>query len=418
MQAGNRTSCLEARIIGIAFFGASVERRAIVRIQLTLQCKAFGQVRIGNEQAAKSNGIRQMVSNGPLGRFRRVATRRYQDALKGLAEDIRSSRCVAINGRIRSSITHSRLYQMHVGDTASRKLLQNIAEESNRIRVTHIGKRSVRRKADAHAVPAPNLDHGVYNFQQQTRAVLNGPSIDVGAVVGFVFQELIEKITVCAVYLYPVEPARFRIFRATAILGDDAGDLIQPERARSFKGYLPEIGGERPRPVRRGDGGRSHRKTVFGVKRAVGNATYVPKLEEDAGIFRVNGAGRNFPACDLFLRMNSRRCGISFTQQRDLCCFGDEKPARRRTLSIISGIEFVGDITRLSRAHAGKRRQNDAMRKFQVTHGQRGKKMRKSTHPSMDAGTLRSVALRYASAPKGILDGADPGKHETFRLNG
>ena len=88
------------------------------------------------------------------------------------------------------------------------------------------------RQMHPNPIGTPDIDGGIGDFQHQPGTIRDRAAILVGAVVGAVLQELIRQIAVRTMDLNTVEAGLFRILRAAAVIGDDAGYLGKIERAR------------------------------------------------------------------------------------------------------------------------------------------------------------------------------------------
>jgi hypothetical protein len=86
----------------------------------------------------------------------------------------------------------------------------------------------------------------------------------------------------------------------------------------------------------------------------VGNPTDVPELEEDEAAAGVDGVGDEPPTGDLLFGVNAWSLGIALTFGADLGGLGDEESAGAGALSVVLGVERVGDVAGEARAHAGQ----------------------------------------------------------------
>jgi hypothetical protein len=77
----------------------------------------------------------------------------------------------------------------------------------------------------------------------------------------------------------------------------------------------------------------------------MGDATDVPKLEEDAASSGMNGLDNFFPSRDLFGGMDAGGVGVAVAERRDRSCFGNDQSGRG-SLAIVLGIQFVRDVAR------------------------------------------------------------------------
>lgn len=86
----------------------------------------------------------------------------------------------------------------------------------------------------ADPVGAPYGDARVRDFEQQSRTVLDRPTICVSALIGGVLQELVKQITVGAVDFHAVEPCLSGVFSAVPVGRNHAGDLVGFQGARDL----------------------------------------------------------------------------------------------------------------------------------------------------------------------------------------
>src|SRR5215472_6804201 len=105
----------------------------------------------------------------------------------------------------------------------------------------------------------------------------------VRALVGTVAQELIDQISVRAMYLDTLEAGRKRVPRSLRILRDDAGDLGCLKRA--WRGDLLEAVSREGFCVRP-NGRRRDRQGTAGLEGGMGDAPDMPELEHHAGRHR------------------------------------------------------------------------------------------------------------------------------------
>ena len=159
--------------------------------------------------------------------------RRLVEALVGdpdAAEGLLELRADAVVAR--------RLAGADEGDAALAELAHQIAEGGEAVGIAHAVRIGARREVHADTAGAPHRGDGVRHLQMQTRAVLDGAAVGVGALVAAVLQELVEQVAVGAVDLDAVEARALGVLRALAERLDDAGDLAGLERARRLVGGL------------------------------------------------------------------------------------------------------------------------------------------------------------------------------------
>lgn len=103
-------------------------------------------------------------------------------------------------------------------------------------------------------------------------------------------------------------------------------------------------------------------------KDRIGYAADVPQLHEDTAARLMHGVRHDLPACDLFVRPDAGRVGITDALRRDRRRFADDQ-ARRCAVGVVARHEFVGDA-RGAGARARQRRHDDAVRKQQIADEQ------------------------------------------------
>src|SRR5262249_15546746 len=188
------------------------------------------------------------------------------------------------------------LDHMEVSETSTGQRRGDVIEQALRIAVGNIILPVLRRDAQAGTLGTNRSAHRVDDLKQEPRTVLDAAPISVGALVGAVAQELIDQISVRAMYLDAIEAGRKRVPRSLRILRDDAGDLRCLKRA--WRGNLLEAicrEGFCIRPY----GGRCDRQGTAGLEGGMGDAPNVPELEHHAAATRMDSTSYAFPTCDL-----------------------------------------------------------------------------------------------------------------------
>ncbi len=131
---------------------------------------------------------------------------------------------------------------MRVGDALLRELTQYVAEERDGVGIAHIAEGAVGREPYADASLAPHVDRDVDRFHQQPGAVFNRAAVFVGAVIGLVFEELVEQVSVGRVNLNAIKSAGFGVLGALAVVGQDGRQLGDLQCAGRFVRHLPKVG--------------------------------------------------------------------------------------------------------------------------------------------------------------------------------
>ena len=218
-----------------------------------------------------------------------------------------------------------------------------------------------RRDPNAEAVGADGVRASLDDLEEQPRAILDRAAIGVGAMVGPVAQKGVEQVAVGAMQLHAVESGLDGAGRGIAEVVDNAGDLVQFERARRRRVDEALVGDEGlgSRPDR---GGPDGRLTVL-LEACVRDAAGMPKLNDDGPAFGVHGVGDGFPAPDLIVRIAARRIRVALRLGRDLGGFGDDQ-AGRGALGVIFNGKRTRDQARTG-AISRERRHHDAVGELQ-----------------------------------------------------
>ncbi len=224
------------------------------------------------------------------------------------------------------------------------------------------------RQVHADPIPAPDGDGRVGRLEQQPCAVLDRAAVLVGAMVGAVLQELIQQIAIGAVQLDAIEAGGLGVFSPLAEGLDDAGDLLDPERARGDERLF---GPEQADPSLSRDGAGRHGKLAVQEHR-IGDPSDMPDLHEDAAARGVDRTGDLFPAFHLRLRPDAGYARIADALRRDRHAFGDDHTGRR-PLRIVFGHQRIGDLARAG-AQPRQRRHQDTVRQGQVADDDRVEK--------------------------------------------
>jgi len=159
---------------------------------------------------------------------------------------------------------------------------------------------------------------GAGHFQQQAGAVFDAAAVGVGALVGAGLEELVDEVAVGGVDLDAVKTRLDGGAGSAAVVGHDAGDLGQLQRAGHGGGregghaVLDEHG------LGVGlDGRRRHGCSVAGLQVGVRDATYMPQLHHDLAARSVHGGCHLLPARDLLGRIQAGHIGIALALVAD-----------------------------------------------------------------------------------------------------
>src|SRR5215469_5155860 len=211
---------------------------------------------------------------------------------------------------------------MKISETFTRQCRGDVVEQALRIAVSDVVLHVLRRDAQAGAFGTNRGGHRVDNLEQEPYTVLDAASISVRALVGTVAQELIDQISVRAMYLDTVEAGRKRVPRSLRILRNDAGDLGRLKRA--WRGDLLKAVCREGFCVRP-NGGRRDRQGTARLEGGMGDAPDMPELGHHAAATGMDCTGHAFPACDLLGAVDTRRADIALALGRDLGCFRDDE---------------------------------------------------------------------------------------------
>jgi hypothetical protein len=101
------------------------------------------------------------------------------------------------------------------------------------------------------------------------------------------------------------------------------------------------------------DGRGRDRKHAVGLQRWMGDASDMPKLQEDQAAGLVHRVGYEAPALDLFAAVNAGRPGIALSLLRHLGRLRHDE-SRRGPLPVIARVEIVRRVGTLGRPVAGQ----------------------------------------------------------------
>src|SRR5262249_48954662 len=189
-----------------------------------IEIKPGYKVRVADEGLAKRDEIGAPLRDGLVGaHFVEAVIGHEEPAEEPLDRQIVKGRN---RGPARVALDH-----MKISETSTRQCRGDVVEEALRIAVSDVVLPVLRRDAHAGALGTNRSGHRVDDLEQEPHAVLDAASISVRALVGTVAQELIDQISVRAMYLDTVEAGRKRVPRSLRILRNDAGDLGCLKRA-------------------------------------------------------------------------------------------------------------------------------------------------------------------------------------------
>ncbi len=228
---------------------------------------------------------------------------------------------------------------MQIGQPKRIERGDGVGVERHRVGFAAIIGDAVGRQSHADAVSAPDSDHGLRHFHQETRAVLDRAAIAVGAQIDVGLQELLDQIAVGAVDLDAVEPGLQCIFRRLPVGLDHAWYLGGFERAWRLIGRDFSVRCRSLERIRNRHRRRRHRQHAAGLERGMRDTPDMPELEKDHAALGVNRIDDGAPALDLRLRVDAGHAGSAETGRRDRRGLGDQQSARCSALRIIFRIE-------------------------------------------------------------------------------
>lgn len=116
--------------------------------------------------------------------------------------------------------------------------------------------------------------------------------------------------------------------------------------------------------------GRRRYRLAATQQARVAQAPNVPELREDAPAVGMHSVGHLAPARDLLGGVDAGRPRVALAERRHIRAFTDDETGAR-TLRVVRGHQFVGDIAGLARTRAGHWRHDDAVRQCQRAELQR-----------------------------------------------
>src|SRR5499433_89274 len=180
-------------IVGVALLRAAIERLAIEGAKRHIEIKPGHKVRIADEGLAKRDEIGAPLRDGLVGAH-------FVEAVIGHEEPAEKPLdCQIVKGRNGGPACVA-LDHMKVSETSTRQCRGDVVEQALRIAVSDVVLRILRRDAQACALGTNRSGHRVEDLEQEPHTVLDAASISVRALVGAIAQELIDQISVRAMY--------------------------------------------------------------------------------------------------------------------------------------------------------------------------------------------------------------------------
>ena len=133
---------------------------------------------------------------------------------------------------------------------------------------------------------------------------------------------MVDQVAVGGVNLDAVKARCLGILRGTPVVGDDARQFGEFQRAWRHH-ILLALAGEHP--AFGGDSRRGDRQRAAFLQCRVRDATDVPELDDDLAALGVHGVGYQLPAGDLFGAVDARCLDVALTLRRDLRSFTDDQ---------------------------------------------------------------------------------------------
>src|SRR3984885_1614644 len=307
--AEDSMSALEGGVVGVTLGSGGVEGGRVGSVERRVFAEAGGQVGICDEELAEGHGVGFAF---------------VQELLAGLL----------INGLIGNEDTAESLFEIRAdavradvfasGDEGEFALAQFAGDVSERGFVVGVGDAvGVAARGQMHADPSgpEDGDGGGGALEHKAGAIFDGAAVLVGALVGAVLEELVEKIAIGSVKFYAIEACGLGVLRAAAEGFDDLFDLMDFERARSDEGALRA---EEADSTLRSDGAGGDRQLAIEEYR-IGDAADVPDLGEDMAAGLMDSRGHGLPGFDLLLRPEARNVGVADSQGVDGSAFGEDE---------------------------------------------------------------------------------------------
>ena len=186
---------------------------------------------------------------------------------------------------------------MQVGEIQLRGRREQVLEGLAGVVIMQVIKAVVGTDAHAHARAALHAGHCLQHFQHETQAIFQAAAVGVVAGVRAGAQKLRWQITAGAVQFHGVEARLEGIHGGAAILFDNAGDLIQPERARRIERLHTPLIGEYL--ALRGDGGGRHGLATRWLVQCARHAPHVHDLRGNTAAPRMHRRGDGAPGANL-----------------------------------------------------------------------------------------------------------------------
>ena len=252
-------------------------------------------------------------------------------------------------------------------------------------------ERADRRDADADPVGGPRADDGVGDLEHQPGAVLQRPSVGVGALVGVRGEELVQEVAVGAVDLHQVEPGVAGVAGRAAVVLQQPRHLLEPQRPRGGAGHAgrPAVLAAHGGPVAVGHGARRHRQLAV-EERLVRDAADVPELCGHQPARGVDGVGDPAPARDLLVAVDAGGVHVALALGADLGALGDDQ-SRARPLHVVLLHQVVRHVAGDARAHPGQGRHQDAVGQ---AHGAEGHGVEEAVHAGRNLWVSPAIPCR------------------------
>ncbi|RMS24969.1 Transcriptional regulator, AraC protein [Pseudomonas coronafaciens pv. garcae] len=260
-------------------------------------------------------------------------------------------------------------------DTALAELFGHVAKSFGTAFIAHVMHVGARREMHADATSAPDFNDCISHFQQQTSAILHRAAVLICALIGPRQQELLKQVAVGTVDLDTIETRRFGVFCTDAIGLDDVADFRQLQCAR----YRQRSDRAHQAYMAFGSNGTWRNRSFAIQVRRVGNAAYVPQLQDDAAASVVYGFGDVAPAANLIVGPDAGGVRVTHAHRRYRGGFSQDQ-ACRSALHVILGHHCIGHAAFVGAA-ACQGRHDDAVGQLQIANGDRVKDSRHVSNP-------------------------------------
>jgi hypothetical protein len=214
---------------------------------------------------------------------------------------------------------------------------------------------AIGRETDRDAIRAPDFDQPLGHFAQQAHAVFRAAAVIVVAQVRRIAQELVDQVAIGGMELHAVEPGELGVLRGAGIVVEQAGHLVDAQRAGNDRVLAAFIGMD----MARNAGGRGRDRRLAIVEIGMDHAAHVPELGDHAAPGLVERLGHRLPPFDLLCGPQARRIRPAKAFAADAGGFGNDQPGAG-ALGIVLGHDRRGHAIAPGAA-TGEGRHQDAV---------------------------------------------------------